>query len=125
MRVVLAALLVAALAAGCGDSAKTYNSDDVRRAFNSQGFDLIGPLGQFATDSGGPYSGAAFTPSRGPFIVLVFDRNGDADKADKTYQGQATSQSFEVRKGNVVVLSDDGVTPLTRIRINAALFQLP
>jgi hypothetical protein len=38
---------------------------------------------------------------------------------------QATSETFDVRRGNVVVTSDEGTSPALRRRIRAALAELP
>ena len=135
MRVVLAIVVVAALAAGCDDNGQKYSGNDVERAFQSQGFDLAGPI-----DPEGPlwlasrpprseassYDGAIYVPKTGepPFLILVYDREGDADNAFKTLRSQATSGSFEIQRGNVVVTSDEGVTAPMRKRIRAALAEL-
>jgi len=126
MRVVLAALLMAALVAGCGNDSKRYSQSDVEQAFRSQGFDLTAALdlsGGFPASSS--FAGVLLVPrTRERFAVLVYDHESDADKALQTLRSQASSDTFDVRQGNVVVYSDEGVTAPTRIRINAALFQL-
>jgi hypothetical protein len=43
MRVAVAAVLVAALAAGCDDNPQKYSRSDVERAFRSQGLELLAP----------------------------------------------------------------------------------
>ena len=126
MRLVLAALLMAALVAGCVNDSKKYRRSDVEQAFRSQGFDLTAAL-NLSGDSQAPssFAGVALVPSTHErFTILVYEHESDADKAFQTLRSQASSDTFDVRKGNVVVFSDDGVTALTRIRINAALFQL-
>ena len=124
MRVVLAALVIAALAPGCDDNGQKYSGSDVEQAFHSQGFDLTKGLDQ----SDGPlgsYAGVVYLPrTREEFLVLVYDHEGDADNAFRTLRSQATSGSFEIQKANVVVTSDEGVTAPMRKRIRAALEEL-
>ena len=129
MRVVLAALLVAALAAGCDDNGKTYSASDVEQAFHSQGFVLsafyspgspVSPS-PIALEGANAIDGAMYANRGARFLVVVYDHNKDADNAFKTLRSQATSETFDVRKGNVVVTSDEGVTAPMRKRIRAAL----
>ena len=135
MRVLLAALLFAALAAGCDDNGQQLSRGDVKQAFESQGFDLAGPVdpdGPLWVASRAPasdssaYDGAIYVPRTGdpPFLILVYDRENDADNAFQTLRSQATSASFEIQKANVVVTSDEGVTAPMRKRIRAALAEL-
>ena len=59
-----------------------------------------------------------------PILVLIYEDEEGATDADRTLRSQATSGSFDVRKGNVVVTSDKGVTAPMRKRIRAALAEL-
>jgi hypothetical protein len=124
MRVALAVAVIAALAAGCDDNGQKFSRSDVEGAFHSQGFDLTAPLDEFSTESPGAFSGVALVPTRGSFVILVYDHNSDADDAFKIFRSQATSQTFDTRKANVVVYSDEGVTAPMRKRIRAALEEL-
>jgi hypothetical protein len=127
MRVVLGALLLAALVAGCGNTSKKYGRSDVEQAFRSQGFDLTAAPnlpGGFQTPSS--FGGVVLVPrTHEPFAILVYEHESDANKASQVLRGQASSDTFDVQQGNVVVFSDEGVPAPMRIRINAALFQLP
>ena len=123
MRLLVSAVLVAALAAGCGGSGKTYSSDDVERAFQSQGFDLEPPPTAMSKAMSG--EDLYWVPKTGePFVVVLYAHKSDADDAVKTLRSQASATTFDVQQANVVVMSDQGVTAPVRIRINAALFQL-
>lgn len=134
MRVVLAAVVVAALVAACDDSGPKYSRGELERAFHSQGFDLAGPIepnGPLWLSSHAPasksssYDGAIYVPRTGePFLILAYDRETDADHAFQTLRSQATSASFEIQKANVVVTSDEGVSAPMRKRIRAALDEL-
>jgi len=115
MRLVLAALLVAVLVAGCNDKGQTYSRSDVERAFSAQGLELLAPTGE---DHLAPMNASE------EFVVLIYPSEKKAADALRIFKSQASSESFDVQKGNVLVTSDDGVTAPMRIRINAALFQL-
>ena len=131
MRLVVAARLIVALAAGCDDNGQPYSRGDVKQAFESQRFDLTAPMapdGPLWLSSRPPpsesssYSGAIYVPRSGePFLILVYDRESDADNAFQTLRSQASSETFDVRKANVLVTSDEGVTAPMRKRIRAAL----
>jgi hypothetical protein len=131
MRVVVAALLVAALAAGCDDNGQKYSRSDVERAFRSQGFELVAPNRPSVLDKEAMLAlvdAQAVDPPTAkmgePILVLIYDDATGATDADRTLRSQATSGSFEVRKENVVVTSDEGVTAPMRKRIRAALANL-
>ena len=122
MRVVVAAVLIAALAAGCDDNDQKYSRSDVERAFQSQGFDLTAPLhlSDGPTELGA-YSGGVYRPrTREEFVILVYDHEADADDAFQTLRSQASSATFDVRNANVVVTSDEGIPSPTRKRVRAA-----
>ena len=105
MRVVVAAVLVAALAAGCDDNGQKYSRSDVERAFRSQGFDLSdsidlsdGPL-----DSSS-YAGVVYVPrTRERFVIVVYDHGSDADDSFQTLRSMGSSETFNAQKGNVVI----------------------
>lgn len=126
MRVVVAAVLIAALAAGCDDNDQKYSRGDVERAFQSQGFDLTAPLDlSDGPTELGAYSGGVYRPrTREEFVILVYDHEADADDAFQTLRSQASSATFDVRNANVVVTSDEGIPAPTRKRIRAALDEL-
>ena len=131
MRLVVAALLVAALAAGCDDNGQKYSRSDVEHAFRSQGFELFAPNRPSVLDKEAMLalvdSQAVDPPTAKtgePILVLIYEDEEGATDADRTLRNQATSGSFDVRKGNVVVTSDKGVTAPMRKRIRAALAEL-
>jgi hypothetical protein len=131
MRLVVAALLIAALAAGCDDNGQKYSRSDVEHAFRSQGFELFAPNRPSVLDK---EAMLALVDSQGvdpptaktgePILVLIYEDEEGATDADRTLRSQATSGSFDVRKENVVITSDKGVTAPMRKRIRAALAEL-
>ena len=128
MRVVLTALLVAALAAGCDDSGRKYTRSDVERAFRSQGFELFAPNRPSVLDKEAMLvlvDRRADDPPVArigePVFVLIYDDEKGATDADRALRSHATSETFDVRKGNVVVGSDERVTAPMRKRIREAL----
>jgi hypothetical protein len=133
MRVVVAAVVVAALAAGCDDNSKTYKARDVEQAFHSQGFvlsafsfsaDPATPPSHIALEGANAMDGAMYANRGAPFMIVVYDHNSDAEKAIETLRSMASSETFNAQKGNVVIFSDDGVTAPTRKRIRAVLDEL-
>ena len=131
MRLVVAALLVAALAAGCDHSGKTYSRSEVERAFRSQRFELLAPNRPSVLDKEAILTlvdSRAVDPSTAkigePVFVLIYDDEKGATDADRALRSQATSETFDVRKGNVVVGSDERVTAPWKKRIRAALAEL-
>jgi hypothetical protein len=115
-RSALAAFLLL-FATGCGDT-QSYSRTEVERAFAKHGFEL-----HAAVQSG---NGAVLTPTtREPFIVIVAETDKDAAKSYDELRSQATNESFDARRGNVVVTSDEGTSPALRSRIRAALAELP
>jgi hypothetical protein len=131
MRLVLVALLVAALAAGCDDSGQKYSRSDVERAFRSQGFELGAPNRPSALDKETMLAlvdrqadESQIAKMGQPTLVLVYEDEKGASNALRTLRSQATTETFDVRKANVVVTSDEGVTAPMRKRIRAALAEL-
>jgi hypothetical protein len=131
MRLVVAALLVAALAAGCDDKGQKYSRSEVERAFRSQGFELVAPNRPSVLDKEAMLAlvdRQADDPPTAkmgePILVLVYEDEKGATDADRTLRSQATSGSFDVRTGNVVVTSDERVTAPMQKRIRAALAKL-
>jgi hypothetical protein len=131
MRLVVAALLVAALAAGCDDNGQKYSRSEVERAFRSQGFELVAPNRDFVfkkeamlalVDRQADDPETAKTDE--PTLVLVYEDDKGATDADRTLRSLGTSGTFDVRKENVVVHSDEGLTAPMRKRIRAALAEL-
>ena len=126
MGVVVAAVVIAALPAGCDDSAQKYSRGDIDRAFRSQGLELQEPnRGEdsllIAIDRA---SDAPRAETGEPIGVVIYANEKDATDALRTRRSQASSESFELRKGNVVVTSDGGVNARMRKRLRDALAQL-
>jgi len=123
MRFAVAVLLLAGLVAGCDDDQK-YSRTDVERAFHSKGLDLTADM-SFPPAPKGSFSGTAYSLERGPGpLVLVYDHDGDAADAFQTLHSQATSETFDARKGNVVVTSDEGLSRPLKKQIRSALSEL-
>jgi hypothetical protein len=59
-----------------------------------------------------------------PFIVIVVS-DATANKAWSAYESQPTSDSFDARRANVVVISDSGLAIRQRDRVLAAMSALP
>jgi hypothetical protein len=113
MRVLLAALVIAALPTGCDDNGDAYSRTDVERAFRSQGLELLAPTGEDHL--------LAPKNTDQQFVVAIYPNEEDAMNALRTLRSQASSESFDVRNENVVVTSDEGVTAPMRKRIRDAL----
>jgi hypothetical protein len=93
---------------------------DVERAFRSQGFELVAPNPALVFESE-----AALAPKTDePFGVLVYEDEKRATEAVRTLRSQGTSETLDLQKSNVVVFSDEGVTPSVRSRIGDALTEL-
>jgi hypothetical protein len=122
VRLVVLALLVAALAAGCDHDRQTYSRSDVERAFRSQGLELLAPNRESPQGVDGLVS--APRTADGQFVVLIYPDEKEATNSLRILRSQARSETFDVRKKNVVVTSDEGVTAPMRKRIRAALAQL-
>ena len=108
---------------GCDDSA-TYSTEEVVAAFQRQGYTLV-PLLSFPGNATVPGESDVLAP-RGeqPFTVSVLS-NGVADEAWGDYESQQTHESFDVRRANVVVISDSGLAIRQRDRVLAAMSALP
>jgi hypothetical protein len=120
MRRVVPALLIVVIAAGCNGNGKVYTRSDVERAFRSQGFELVAPTSKLVTKNE-----AVLAPKTGEsFIVLIFKNEKRARAAARVLARQATPETLDVRQGNVVVESDEGVTRRIRTQIHAALSRL-
>jgi hypothetical protein len=134
MRATVAAVALVAVAAGCRGGDTQYSRGDVMRAFRSEGIQLLSLRSRLSTpstrvvflkkeegeemlapDSGGvPNSG-------GPFFVLLYNSEKRAAFAFQTLTSYATHDTFELRRRNVVVTSDEGLTSEIRKRVRRAL----
>lgn len=114
---------------GCGSS-RIYSTDDAKRAFSRYGIQLVsardGPLGTRNGAHLAPRGEGLLLPrSDEDFLVLVLS-DGEADKAWGAYVAVGPdADSFDARRSNVLVISDDGVRADVHKRILAALASLP
>jgi hypothetical protein len=131
MRLFGTALVVVAVVAGCRDGGTQYSRSDVTRAFRSEGIQLVTLTSRLAM----PDTRVVFLKKKdgedmlapnsgGPFFVLLFNSEKRAAFAFQTLTSQTTRDTFELRKRNIVVTSDEGVTPEIRKRIRRALSRL-
>jgi hypothetical protein len=119
----LAALLLL-FVAGCGDTL-SYTRQQVEQAFAAHGL-YLRPVTSPPTDHRGAQSGFILAPvSREPFLVILADTDKEAAKSYSELRSQATNESFDLRRGNVVATSDHGLSPTIRSRIRASLAALP
>jgi hypothetical protein len=107
--------------AGCSDR-PTYSTDEVIDAFKRHGFTLIARELPGQTAAG---EGDLLTPRDGQSFTVVVTSDAAADDAWSAYESQQTRDSFDVRRANVVVLSDSGLAARQRERILAAMSSLP
>jgi hypothetical protein len=127
--VAVGACVLALSISGCGSSL-TYSTDDANRAFGRHGIQLV------SVDDGllPPRNGARLVPSGEgllqprsgeDFLVLVVS-DGEANKAWSAYVAVGpAADSFDARRANVLVISDEGVGADARRRILSALAALP
>ena len=131
MRVFVTALVVVAVVVGCRGGGTQYSRSDVTRAFRSEGFQLVTLTSRLAM----PNTRVVFLKKKdgedmlapnsgGPFVVLIFNSEKRAAFAFQTLTSQATRDTFELRRRNIVVTSDEGVSPEIRKRIRRALSRL-
>ena len=68
---------------------------------------------------------AYLVPKSGPNFVVVVANDAEADQAWSDYERLQDADSFDARRANVVVVSDDGPPAREQKRIVAALAALP
>jgi hypothetical protein len=114
LRLLAFAALAVALGGCSGDSG--YSTEEVIEAFKRQGITLT--VGE-RTDEGD-----ILAPRELSFVVLVATEEA-ADEQWDAYLDQSDPRSFDARRGNVLVASDNGDTdPRLRRKIRAALASL-
>ena len=64
-------------------------------------------------------------PRGGGRFVVVVTTNSDADEAWPDFERMQDADSLHVRRANVAVFADDGVSATDRARVLAALRALP
>jgi hypothetical protein len=107
---------------GCGSDAK-YSTEEVVDAFQHQGYSLVPqefPGGTIAT----PQGDLLIPRGGGPFVVVVGLPEG-GDRAWDDYKAQQTGESFTVRRGDVIAISDGGLSGFDRERVVDAMSALP
>jgi len=116
------------LLASCGAS-ETYSADETRDAFAQQDYALYepsrAPPAGAAPDPYGSGKPTVLLPRGGePFVVFVF-RVTDAEEVWSRYESQQGAGAFDVRRANVIVISDSGLSSAQRERVKAALEAFP
>lgn len=128
MRRFLPIAMLTIAAAGCGEST-TYSTEEVAQAFQRHGYALVVRKLPQQTFAGRPVEvgqGDLLTPTGGdPFIVIVARSNAFVDVFWPDYESQQSENTFDVRRANVVVISDSGLAAGQRARVLAAFSSLP
>jgi hypothetical protein len=97
------------------DARETYDSEDVRRAFAGVGLPLVVPEWARSEERVlAPRNGASF-------LVTVQESDRDAAEAHEDLTRMRAGNAWDARRANVLVISDEGVTPKVRRQIEAAL----
>ena len=118
---------VAVLLTSCGAS-DTYNAEEARAAFETQGWVLVEPPPDPSGSALNPLESGKptfLTPREGaPFFVFVGTAT-DADDVWAGYEPDHGPRAFDARRANVIVLSDQRLDASQRRQIRAALAALP
>jgi hypothetical protein len=118
-RLTLVALLTA-FAAGCGTGSDSYNVDEIRAAFETEGYELVEP----PPDP----SGFALNPWEEGAHVVLAPSDGTAFKV---YIGELSADEasaeaeFEAQRANVLVLSEGALPEEHQEKVRAVLESLP
>lgn len=128
----LAAMLGLAVVAvvstsACGGASQTYSSEETKTAFAREGLVLVVPdEARFRyVPEGVALPSSLLVPESDESFLVFVARDSDAEAAWPDYERQQDDDSFDARRANVVVVSDDGPPAPTRKRILAALAALP
>lgn len=115
------ALVVAAALAVRGEEKRASNDrGDVERAFSQQGFTLI-DTHLFGSEGSVEALEALLSPVSGePFFVYIARNDALAKREFATYAELRTPETFEVLRGNVMAISDSGLSRRDRQRVRAA-----
>lgn len=120
--VILGAVLVLAVGfalAGRSDKpSRTYSRADVDRAFSQQGFTLA-DIGLFR--SGDQIEAALFPLSGEQFFVYIARNDVAARQAFSPYARVPSPDTVQILRGNVMAVSDSGLSRKTRQRVHAAM----
>jgi hypothetical protein len=127
IRWVLLAGVAVVLLTSCGAS-DTYDAEEARAAFETQGWVLVEPPPDPAGSALNPLESGKPTflaPRDGaPFFVFVGTAT-DADDVWAGYEPDHGPRTFDARRANVLVLSDHSLDASQRRQIRAALAALP
>jgi hypothetical protein len=119
----VAVLTLVVLASGCGGDSQTYSVEETKAAFTGQDYVLESAywFGAAAERDGQ----AILAPRDGGHFVVVVTTDSDATEAWPDFERMQDADSFDVRRANVAVFADDGVSATDRARVLAALRALP
>jgi hypothetical protein len=120
---VLAVLAIVLSASGCGGSSQTYSVEEASAAFARHGYVLVTP--QFAEDSPAREGEAILAPQDDAGFVVVVTTDSEADSVWPDFERMQDDDSFDARRANVAVFSDDGPSAGDRAKVLAALNGLP
>lgn len=94
--------------------------------FGHHGFTLVPYASRFSNvPEGVAIPGSLLVPRSDESFLVFVAHDSDADAAWPDYERQQDDDSFDARRANVVVISDDGPPAGVRMRILAALADLP
>jgi hypothetical protein len=138
--VVVAFAVVLFLASGCGGSSQTYSVEEAKAAFARHGYVLsveeaeamLARRGYALETEGLPIAAslerdgqAILAPSDDSGFFVVVTTDAEADEVWPDYERLQDDDSFDVRRANIGLFTDDGVSPSGRQRILAAFEALP
>jgi hypothetical protein len=122
--VAAAALAVVVSASACGGESRTYSVEETKAAFAEEGFGLEIPP-EFAGRLPEREEGSILAPPGDDRFVVVVTTDGEAENVWPDYERLQDENSFDARRANVAVFSDDGLPAAHRERVLAALGALP
>jgi hypothetical protein len=130
MKLAATVVLVALLASACGGS-DTYSAEEAAAAFEEQGLALQegelpppSPTGSVLNPWGSDEP-AVLVPSGGAPLFVYVGSASEAEAAWTTYESRGAADAFDARRGNVLAISDGGLSEADRARVRAALESLP
>ncbi len=118
-------LLLALIAAGCGGKDSdhaTYTPDEVVAAFADHGFTLA----KVKDDSPAAAIETVFAPQKAEKFAVVVTTDAAAADTWKQYVSMGPdADSLDVKRANVLAISDGGLTDAQREAVQAAVAALP
>jgi hypothetical protein len=118
------ALVVLAGISGCGGDSRTYSVEEAKAVFAEEGFLLEVPA-EFADRIPAGEEGSILAPRGDLRFIVVVTTDDEAEEVWPDYERLQHANSFDVRRANVGVFSDDGLPDDDRERVVAALEALP